>query len=275
MTIKIGFMQGRLLPKYDGIYQCYPRDWLKELEIASKNNYNCFEWIVDEKSRKFNALLFKEKRLEVIKATNKFGVLINSICADILLENILYSDYVIETWREILDLLLKAAYEVKCKTIVIPLLEKMSIRYKFNYENSIKIFKNIIPKFEEKEIKIAFELDVEPELVKKFLNNLNSKIVGINYDSGNSAAEGFNIYEEFKTYKEKIFNFHIKDRFHNGSPTLLGTGNANLLFLAKQLSTNFQGNAIIFQSFRDEKGLEITNLQRDWFMNLYKNNFTI
>ena len=105
------------------------------------------------------------------------------------------------------------------------MLEKLSIRNKLNYKNYIRIFKDFIPKFEEKEIKIAFELDVEPKLVKKFINSFNSNIVGINYDSGNS-AEGFDISEEFKTYKEKILNFHIKDRHLNGT-TLFGNWHAN------------------------------------------------
>ena len=53
MTIKIT-KQGRLLPKYDGIYQCHPKDWVKEFEIANKYNFNCTEWIVDERSQGFN-----------------------------------------------------------------------------------------------------------------------------------------------------------------------------------------------------------------------------
>ena len=55
-----------------------------------------------------------------------------------------------------------------------------------------------------------------------------------------------------------------------GSSTLLGTGNTDLNFLAKELSLNFKEYPIILQAYRDEAGLEITNKQRDWFLNLLK-----
>ena len=115
-------------------------------------------------------------------------------------------------------------------------------------------------------------MDLNPFEVKAFLNKLNSKIFGINYDSGNSAACGFDISKEFEAYKAHIINFHVKDRFYMGSSTLLGTGNTNLKFLANQISLNFKNHPIILQAYRDEEGLEITNMQKEWFLDLLENN---
>ena len=52
-------------------------------------------------------------------------------------------------------------------------------------------------------------------------------IVKVNYDIGNSASLGFDIYEEFKLYGNRISDIHIKDRELGGSSVKLGAGNAN------------------------------------------------
>ena len=269
---KIGFMQGRLLPKYNGIYQCHPIDWIEEFKLANEFKYDYVEWIVDEESKKFNALLTEGGRNKIKKISEKYQVYVNSICADILLQNTIGNSIDEEKWEKTLISIINAAYQLKCKILVVPLIESMSIRNKNLYKKILYIFKNLKTFCEDKEIKIAFELDLKPYEVKSFMNNLNSKIFGINYDSGNSAACGFNISSEFEAYKSHIINFHIKDRFYLGSSTLLGTGNTNLNFLAKQLSVNFKEHPIILQAYRDEEGLEITNKQRDWFLNLLKNS---
>lgn len=271
---KIGFMQGRLLPKYKGIYQCHPKEWMEEFELAHKFKYDYVEWIVDEKSKKFNDLLTEVGRNKIKKNSEKYQVHVNSICADILLENPIGSSIEEETWKQTLIFIINAAYQLKCKILVVPLIESMSIRNKNLYKIILNIFNELKTYCEDKGIKIAFELDLKPNEVKFFMKQLNSKIFGINYDSGNSAACGFEISNEFKAYKSHIINFHIKDRFYMGSSTLLGTGNTDLNFLAKQLSLNFKEYPIILQAYRDEAGLEITNKQRDWFLNLLKENIS-
>ena len=265
---KIGFMQGRLLPKYNGQFQCHPKDWLEEFRLANSNQYHYIEWIIDKQSKDFNPLLNDQGRLMILKASNEYQIKINSICADILLQNIIKDEIDAKYWLKNIISIINAAYIIKCKIIVVPLIERMTLKNKNLRKVIIDIFKKLLPLLREKRIKIAFEMDLNPKEVISFLGELNSELFGINYDSGNSAACGFNIEDEFNSYKSRIINFHIKDRFYMGSSTILGRGDTNLNYLADQISNNFPEAPIILQAFRDEKGLEITNLQRDWFINL-------
>ena len=48
MKNKIGTMQGRLLPKYQGRYQAHPVGyWQKEFEVAQQIGIDCIEFILD------------------------------------------------------------------------------------------------------------------------------------------------------------------------------------------------------------------------------------
>ena len=44
---------------------------------------------------------------------------------------------------------------------------------------------------------------------------------------GNSASLGYNVKEELKLYKGRIYNIHLKDRLLNGGNVRFGTGNAD------------------------------------------------
>ena len=63
--------------------------------------------------------------------------------------------------------------------------------------------------------------------MKKFIENFDKRLFGINYDSGNSASLGYNIDDEFKIYGKYIKNIHIKDRLYKGKTIRLGEGNVN------------------------------------------------
>lgn len=55
---KIGVMQGRLLPKYQGRYQAHPLGyWREEFEVAGKLGLDCIKFIFDFNDAFKNPLL--------------------------------------------------------------------------------------------------------------------------------------------------------------------------------------------------------------------------
>jgi len=114
-------------------------------------------------------------------------------------------------------------------------------------------------------IKLALELDLSPVEISSLFQELNPDYVGINYDTGNSAALGFDIEDEFSTYGNLILDVHIKDRLLNGPPVLLGTGNANLRLASVLIKDLPSKPIIILQSFRNHYDNNLLILQRDWF----------
>ena len=104
-----------------------------------------------------------------------------------------------------------------------------------------------------------------PPLFLDLLNKLDSDIVKVNYDIGNSASLGFDIFEEFRLYGNRISDIHIKDRLLGGGSVVLGTGNANFKSFFEVFSNiDFKG-PIVMQVYRDDEGVEIFKKQFDWF----------
>lgn len=55
---KLGVMQGRLLPKFQGRYQAHPKGfWQKEFEIAKEIGLDCIEFILDFNDAEDNPLI--------------------------------------------------------------------------------------------------------------------------------------------------------------------------------------------------------------------------
>ena len=271
----IGFMQGRLLPKKSSEYQFHPLNWEDEFKIANFNNIKIIEWIVDKRSFELNSLMHENGRKKIISASKKLNIKIESICADILLENSTdkTKDYCL--WEDQFLKIIYAASKIKAKIVVIPLIENMSLKNKAVFDNIVYLINNNRSLFKKLNIKLAFELDLPPKEVSKFLEILNDEFFGINYDIGNSASLNFNIKEEFDYYSSKIIDIHVKDRIKNGGPCMLGTGNANLKIAALEIKKLKFSNPIIFQAYRDNEGLDLALLQRNWFLYLLNDNFQV
>ena len=88
----------------------------------------------------------------------------------------------------------------------------------------------------------------------------------MNYDTGNSASNGFDPVIELEAYGDKISDLHIKDRMLGGGPVELGKGDCNFqLFFKEFYKIDFSG-PIILQAYRDEEGVEVFKKQFSWFM---------
>ena len=60
MNNKIGVMQGRLLPKYQGRYQAHPVGyWQDEFIVAREVGLDCIEFILDYNNAEDNPLIIK------------------------------------------------------------------------------------------------------------------------------------------------------------------------------------------------------------------------
>ena len=104
--------------------------------------------------------------------------------------------------------------------------------------------------------------------VRKFIDLFNNENITINYDSGNSAALGYELDEEMNLYKGRISDIHIKDRYFKGGPVLLGKGNAQLKRLKDFIEDSKYSGLIIFQAYRDDEGIQIFKKQFDYYLNL-------
>lgn len=268
MNKKTGIMQGRLLPKYRNRYQAHPFGyWEDEFPIASKLGLDSIEFILDYNDIEQNPLLNNSGIKKILQVQDTTGVRVRSICADYFMEAPIHGNNIkiIDKSLNILEQLIFKSSLLKVSDIVIPCLEKSSLKNKNFLENFVTNIKSISRIAENNNVNLSLETDLEPAPFAKLIETIGSKNVTVNYDIGNSAANGYDPVEEFNAYGEKITDLHIKDRLVGKGPVILGSGNADIPKVFDLLSKYDYQGVIIFQAFRDDEGIEIFKKQQKWF----------
>jgi L-ribulose-5-phosphate 3-epimerase len=267
MKNKIGVMQGRLLPKFQGRYQAHPVGyWKKEFQIAQHIGLGCIEFILDFNDAEENPLLKAGGIDEIKTIVEKTGVTIQTICADYFMEAPLHSEdtALSERSQQIMNRLLNSAEALRVTDVVIPCVDQSSLNGQDAADRFVQMLLPLVKIAEEKKINLALETDLPPKPFIELLDRFNSDRVTINYDIGNSAALGYDPIEELNAYGTRITDIHIKDRFLNGGPAILGKGGADFIsFFNKLLEVKYKG-PFIMQAYRDDEGLEVFKQQLDW-----------
>ena len=267
MNNKIGVMQGRLTPKYQGRYQAFPVGmWQDEFKIASECGLDLIEFILDFNDAEENPLLKLGGINEVKSVMKETGVSVKTICADFFMEAPLHSSNNKKKKKsfKILERLLETAKILEITDIVIPCVDKSSLKTEVSVDRFVQQITKIIPIIERQNINLSLETDLSPKPFVELLNKLNSKNITVNYDIGNSAALGFDSDEELNAYGDRITDIHIKDRVLGSGPVTLGEGNADFdKFFTKLKEFNYEG-PFIMQAYRDEEGVSIFKSQLNW-----------
>jgi len=260
-------MQGRLLPKFKGLYQAHPKGyWQDEFEIARGIGLNGIEFILDYDDANSNPLLSNDGINNIIEISNQNNISVKTICADYFMEAPLHSNNFDKNIKSqnILIKLINNAQKLAVTDIVIPCVDKSSLDSKSKVDIFVKNLSPVIEVAEEKSINLSLETDLSPKSFTNLLKRFDSSRVTVNYDIGNSASLGFDIAEELDAYGHRITDIHIKDRILNGGPILLGQGNADFeRFFHKLREFNYNG-PFIMQAYRDDEGLEIFKKQLLW-----------
>ena len=155
MNNKIGVMQGRLVPKYQGRYQAFPIGmWQDEFKVAKECDLDLIEFILDFNDAEENPLLKIGGVEEIVKVSSNTGVSVKTICADYFMEAPLHSsdDKVVEESFKILVRLLEAAKVLKITNIVIPCVDQSSLKTKDAVNKFIKQIARITPIIEKENI---------------------------------------------------------------------------------------------------------------------------
>ena len=276
MIKHFGIMQGRLLPKFKNRYQAHPLGyWKEEFTIAKEMGLSYIEFILDYNDYQENPLMSDLCIKEIAEIIENTGIGVRSICADIFMEAPLHSDnnFISNTSKEILLKLIKNSAKLGITDIIIPCVDQSTLKGEVDQKRLIENLTEPINLANKRKINLALETDLAPIPFLNLLNKLDAGVVKVNYDIGNSASLGFDIFEEFRLYGNRISDIHIKDRLLGGGSVVLGTGNANFKSFFEVFSNiDFKG-PIVMQVYRDEEGIEIFKKQFDWFKLKIKNEY--
>ena len=260
----IGIMQGRLVPPIDGKLQAFPTNgWNTELELCRGLGVECIEWIYDGED-----LYFLPNPISTFEGANALSGIqsprITSLCADYFVkapllrvpENIQKQRIARLKW------LIFQCSLAGIPFLVLPFVDDNSIRDRPETDIVSGIINDVTHLAYACNVAIALETNLSPDDFAYLLYNV-AELVGVNYDSGNSASLGYDMETEWNTYGLRIFNVHIKDRVLGDGSVLLGDGCTNFDTLAKMLSKfRYNGN-IILQVARGESGKEVEWYQRN------------
>lgn len=258
--MKLGIMQGRLSPIYNGKIQKFPtHHWKSEFFIANALNLKLIEWTIDIENFEKNPIINNKGIIEIKNLIKITGVNLQSITTDCFMQKPIWiknNKNIIKKLSKIID----SCGKLKIKYIIFPLVDNSSLKDKKTEDRLVKIldkFKKILKK---NDVSILFEIDYGPKKVKKFISKFDKENFGINYDSGNSASAGYDINEEFGNYGKYIKNIHIKDRIKKGKTVKLGTGNTNFKKLFANIKKMNYKNNLILQTARSCTGEHIAEI---------------
>ena len=269
---KVGIMQGRLLPKYNGRYQAHPIGyWQNEFSIAAKYNLVCIEFIFDFEFYEKNPLMHSTGIDEIKRNIENYEVDVKSVCADYFMEKSFHHlDYnSVNDSKKVISRLIKNCSKLNIENIIIPCVDKSSLNDENDIERFIYNIDSIINVAEKYDINLCLETDLNPKVFSQLLHSLPSSKIKVNYDTGNSASLGYNVKEEFDSYGYKITDIHIKDRRLNGGSVILGEGDVDFKSFFQALKKINYNNLIIMQAFRDDQGIKVFEKQLNFFNNLH------
>jgi L-ribulose-5-phosphate 3-epimerase len=263
----IGVMQGRLLPKYKGRYQAHPVGyWQDEFFLAKQLGLGCIEFILDYNEMEKNPLMYYGGVNEILKVSEQTGVAIKTVCADYFMVEPIHSENssITEKSLKVLDRLIRSSVDLGITDIVLPCVDRSSLRNSACVDRLVFCLRGLLDKLEKFDINLCLETDLDPYRFMDLLDRCGSKKLSVNYDTGNSAALGYDPALELSTYGDRVTDLHIKDRIYQGGPVELGKGDTKFEAVFQMLKQLDYDGPCILQAFRDDEGIEVFKKQLEW-----------
>ena len=254
----IGFMQGRLVPMVEGKIQAFPwEDWREEFPRAEAAGFGLMEWTLDQDRLYENPLMTQEGQAEIRVLCAKHGVSVGSLTGDCFMQAPFWKTNDPATRKALqndLMAIVKACSAIGINLVVIPLVDGGRLENQAQEDLVVDYLTTQMPLCRELGVNIVFESDYEPARLAGFIDRLDAGTFGINYDTGNSTALGYDAAEEWQAYAPRILNVHIKDRALGGTTVPLGTGDADFdKAFGAMVSAGYDGHYIL-QTARADDG---------------------
>lgn len=272
MSGRVGIMQGRLSPPFEGRFQTFPADtWREEFPRAAKACLASIEWIYETFYEEDNPVSSDEGIAEMLRLSERHGVMLRSICADYYMQRLLIENGSPVMERvEHLRWLMGRAGKLGLWYIVLPFVDASSLRSEADRAAAVTIFNDLMPYAERHNIELHLETDLPPEEFIGLLQAINHPKLRANYDIGNSASLGYEQDHELAMLGSWVGSVHVKDRVLGGSTVALGTGHADFASCFRRIIQSGYDRPFVLQAARGKEGDEISwNRQNSEFVERY------
>jgi L-ribulose-5-phosphate 3-epimerase len=258
--VKLGIMQGRLVPPEAERFQSFPRlRWRDEFALVAAAGLDTIEWIYDAYGEDVNPLGTDPGIGEMQRLCGVHGVTIESICADWFMDFPLVGIDAATAeirWRR-LEWLMGRGARLGINRIVVPFVDSAAIRHP---QDAIAIAAGINAlgaAIDRTQVELHLESALSAADFAALLAHIRHPRVKVNYDSGNSASLGFRPREEFSAYGSRVGSVHLKDRRRGAGTVPLGEGDTDFGELFNALATHRYGGDFILQVARGVPGDEL------------------
>ncbi len=250
---RLGVMQGRLSERPGAALQAFPRaTWEREFSLAKSAGFDCIEWVLDSGPGSDNPLWSPAGRAEIRRVIAATGVVVSSICADCFMTAPLAGadSARTEASAAAMKTVIAAAAEVGARRILVPLVEVSALPTPALRASFVHSVRQCLAVAEAHQIVLALEMEVPGAEYAAFVASIGHPLVRACYDSGNSAAQGFDIGKDVVDVVPYLDAVHIKDRLVGGTSQPLGSGHANFDGFFDALGRGgFQGDLILQHYF--------------------------
>jgi len=257
---RIGIMQGRLSPMFNGKIQAFPYNtWKEEFALAKQCGFELIEWVLDLENIEHNPILSETGRREIAYLQKEYHIEVPIICCDYFMEYPLVSK-TLKIRLQAIDMLtelIRICGEIGIHYIELPFLGNSSTTLNNAALLFDKLMEDILPVVERHDVSLLLEMDLSPQGIVPILEKFPSRHIQINYDTGNSAYWGFNPQDEILSYGQRIANVHIKDCTPEDYSVTLGSGNVDFDLVFKLLRSKSYSGDFVLQSARGENHVEL------------------
>jgi L-ribulose-5-phosphate 3-epimerase UlaE len=240
IMLKIGIMQGRLLPLDSHSYQVFPKTtWKDEFNVASELGFDSMELLFDAGDFRNNPLLDGRLLFEIRRLAEQTNISVESVCADYFRLNGLIN---INNNRckenfTILESLITHCSQIGIRSITIPFMDETKISNENDMGNLKNRLSGLYGLLKKKDMVLSFETDLDAKSNTHLMKIMNCDNIKMQYDIGNAAGWGFDILDALHILKQYIAGIHIKDKDSAGNNVLLGTGIVDVKKILPSLRT--------------------------------------
>ena len=257
-----GIMQGRFTDKGGFYPQQFPwGNWQQEFFTAQACHIDCIEWMFNSERFEENPLWTKSGRSEIRSIMVNSNVEVRSICSNFFMQHSLESEEALNCLRYLLD----AGEELGIRQIIIPLFGASEILYT---SKIVERFKTIEDLLSRRKICIGFESDLSIEDQLYICEMLQMDQIGICYDVGNSAGNGYNYIDDIAKAQEYLLEVHLKDKAYKGNSVMFGEGAVAFRDVFQTLDSR-NTNMFIFESYFGTSAVKDTSKNIEFIREMY------
>jgi L-ribulose-5-phosphate 3-epimerase len=268
---RIGIMQGRLSRPLGQAIQTFPvGTWAAEFGLAQQAGLASIEWIYDLAGESDNPLCSDDGLAGIRREIDRTGVAVHSLCADWFMDFPLLRCAPAERAERVerFRWLLGRCQTLGVQRVVLPFVDASAIRDELERGQVAGFCREVLPLLERHHLELHLETALGPADFAALLAQVVHPLVGVNYDSGNSASLGHDPQAEFAAYGDRIGSIHIKDRKRGAGTVPLGTGDTDFPSVFSWIKARNFPHPLIMQVARGEAGRELEHAQanRAWIL---------